>query len=192
MYNDEQIKKAQAIIISGIANGKSLTTILNENKEIPRRDKILEMLNPNHINFDIVFSKKYKNLTISTKHQQAKHCKSNPKGSKAETLDDYRVLNARKSNKKRNPHSNIYILAIPELKYYKIGVSKNPHRRVTDIQSCIPFKSEMIYNEYFINAYDVEEEIHKTLQEMHVKGEWFKLTDEQIEKTINILEDGLA
>lgn len=62
MYNEEQIKKAQAKIISGIANGKSLLRICKKNKsykDFPKRDKIYEWLNPNHKNFDAVFSDNY-------------------------------------------------------------------------------------------------------------------------------------
>lgn len=190
MYTPEQIQKAKTKIVKDLANGKSLSAIIRKGQKqntktpIPSRPIIYEWLNPNHDKFDANFLNNYNTITISSKNQQSKFCKSNPKGSRATSYDDYRIKNARTSNKKRFPNSNIYIIKIPILNYYKIGVSQRTHIRVKSIQSNLPFESELILNVPKNNTYDLEELIHEQYKEKYIKSEWFILNDSEIKNII--------
>lgn len=98
-----------------------------------------------------------------------------PKG-----VDYYRLNCARETNKKRFPNSSIYILNIEGSNYYKIGVSQNVKRRVSDISSAMPFKVVVLYNQKEDKAYDKEEYLHQLFAERYVKSEWFNLTDDDV------------
>lgn len=58
-YSAEQIKTITDLIITEIANGKSLKSILENNKEMPVRQTVYEWLNPNSDYFNKTFSDNY-------------------------------------------------------------------------------------------------------------------------------------
>ena len=59
IWTGEKADKAKEIIIDGLANGKSLMTILKESKETPVRMTVYNWLNKNHDDFDTNFLDNY-------------------------------------------------------------------------------------------------------------------------------------
>jgi len=58
-YTKEQKTKAKELIIKGIYEGKSLKSILDNNKELPSRPRIYEWLNKSHSKYDEIFCNNY-------------------------------------------------------------------------------------------------------------------------------------
>lgn len=74
-------------------------------------------------------------------------------------------------------------------KYYKIGVSQNPERRVKDLNNR-PYKTTLIvktkpFNDY--TAFNIEKELHSYLKEYKVGGEWFNLPIQLVCDIANVL-----
>lgn len=71
--------------------------------------------------------------------------------------------------------SNIYLIQHPE-GFHKIGVSKNPQKRLKNIQTCIPYELN-IENVIVCDkkAYEIEKIIHNSLTNFNIRGEWFEL-----------------
>lgn len=71
---------------------------------------------------------------------------------------------------------------------YKIGYSKNPNRRLKELDKR-PFKLNLITRSKKINnAYDIEQELHKRLEKFRINGEWYEFENKllkDIEKFIN-------
>jgi len=74
----------------------------------------------------------------------------------------------------------IYILECEG--FYKIGLSKNVERRKKQLDFT-PFKSKIIFKSPLMeDIYSVEEQLHIFYEKKRVKGEWFKLSPEDIEE----------
>lgn len=58
-YSDEQIKEFKTIIIDNLSEGKSLKSILDNNKELPSRATVYTWLNEYHDDFDKSFLNNY-------------------------------------------------------------------------------------------------------------------------------------
>lgn len=102
-------------------------------------------------------------------------------GAEVVNKESYRCDNARKVNAKKKPHGYIYILAIKEFDLYKIGVSANPNRRIKDIRAVLPFESDLIFCEKFLEVYTIEEEIHELFKLNKFKKEWYQVYPKDIE-----------
>jgi predicted GIY-YIG superfamily endonuclease len=63
----------------------------------------------------------------------------------------------------------------------KIGVSVDAEKRLSALQSSNPNELSIIGKVKSNNAYDVEHEIHHKHKDKRARGEWFKLSNEDIE-----------
>ena len=84
--------------------------------------------------------------------------------------------NISKTNAKRFPNGYIYLIKIVNQDVYKLGVSRNPKRRLSDIDSYLPYDFEILAINYFKNVYDVEKEISESINEFNLKREWYNLS----------------
>jgi hypothetical protein len=77
----------------------------------------------------------------------------------------------------------LYLMFEASTGFYKIGVSKKPHRREKTLQSQKP-DIEMLYNTQFTKkrAFSIEQKLHRLFDNKRVRGEWFSLTDEDLNK----------
>ena len=106
------------------------------------------------------------------------------------TNNNYRVDNARKTNSKKYPNGFIYILKLDGFDLYKIGVSNKPKRRIRDIQSCLPFDSNVLFCKKYKNVYELEQELHKIYSINNKRKEWFNLSNDDykhLDKILNYL-----
>ena len=81
----------------------------------------------------------------------------------------------------------IYIINIEGTNLYKIGTSQNVNRRIKDISAASPFQIDIIHVQKVLFAYELEQSIHKQIDHLHVKNEWFKIKD--INKIIEIIKN---
>jgi hypothetical protein len=80
--------------------------------------------------------------------------------------------------------TNIYFIGSVELGAVKIGRSYNPEKRLAELQTGNSHKL-VLYGVIENVTADCETELHRILDHIRQKGEWFKLTDELIHFMIN-------
>jgi hypothetical protein len=94
-----------------------------------------------------------------------------------------RVLDVYKELGVKTDVGYIYILKA-ENGLYKIGKSKNPGSRINSIRTSSPVKLE-VYKVFLSSEYNRQEKhLHRMFANLRELGEWFRLTDEELE-TIN-------
>jgi hypothetical protein len=73
----------------------------------------------------------------------------------------------------------IYLIQSLEDGYYKIGISKNPNKRIKQLQTgnSSPLKLINYYKTDF--AEKIEGNLHRKYKNLHKEGEWFDLSIEQ-------------
>jgi hypothetical protein len=186
-YTDQEIDSIFNEILLGMISGKSLKSIL-KSKKMPSTQTFYKW-----IESDDKKMKRYLESSKNEKYLNGKKCKSNPKGSKAESLNDYRRENARITNLKKYPNSNIYVLKAINHNYFKIGVSQNIERRLRDVNSSSPIEVELLFSKKIRNAYDLERFIHELIKDYHLRNEWFEIDDysvlELVIKKIELWQD---
>jgi hypothetical protein len=80
----------------------------------------------------------------------------------------------------------LYIIRAKGTQYCKIGVSKNPRLRLSELQTSNPNPLFLaVVYDTVKEAVRLEKSLHKTFSQKRCKGEWFKnLTDEDIDNAI--------
>ena len=71
-----------------------------------------------------------------------------------------------------NPDNKNYKLQWDEKSYVKVGISKDPQKRLTAIQLSSPINLTCLG--YIPANEDIEKKIHRCLKKHHSRGEWFK------------------
>lgn len=70
---------------------------------------------------------------------------------------------------------------------FKIGFSKDVERRMRQLDTR-PFKLNLIEkSEFLSDAYDREQELHEWLEDSRIDGEWYDLTNEELEYLIEVI-----
>lgn len=72
--------------------------------------------------------------------------------------------------------------------FYKIGITKNPKKRMSELQVGNPFKINPIGFYKTKDAEGLECTIHNTFRFVNVSGEWFKIPDEYINTIVEFLK----
>lgn len=75
----------------------------------------------------------------------------------------------------------VYVISTMDLKYIKIGSSKSFKQRLSNIQSGCPFPLTLYLSMRTPNYKKIEIELHKIMNDCHLRGEWFKPTVAQID-----------
>lgn len=93
---------------------------------------------------------------------------------------------------------HVYLIQSLEEGYYKIGISKNPKKRLKQLQTGNSSELKLIYSYPSEYANKIEKSLHGLLSHCKKEGEWFELSliDElsfdvkckQIESNINFLK----
>lgn len=75
----------------------------------------------------------------------------------------------------------VYIIRAIGTNRFKIGFSKDPERRLLELQSSqSPFDLQIQKSHWFVDAQTLEGCLHKKYREFRVKGEWFEIPSELI------------
>lgn len=164
-----------------IGEGRSLRSICAQS-DMPTTSTFMKWVANNK-----ELAEQYQTSRLSPIYKEAQRCKSNPQGSRANSVYYYRVVNSRETNKKKHPISNIYIAKLWELNIYKIGVSQNVNRRLRDLNAASPFEVVLVQSTSVSNAYDLELKIHETYKSDSLKGEWFHFTNNDVTSITNLI-----
>jgi hypothetical protein len=89
--------------------------------------------------------------------------------------------------KKRNTGGFVYLIKSSE-GYYKIGKSKKPEDRMRLFGIKLPFRVDPVHLIHCQDMHAVETELHERYAHARADGEWFTLTDEEVEE-IKILTE---
>ena len=89
----------------------------------------------------------------------------------------------------------VYIMKC--LDFYKIGISANVDERQKAIQACNPSYVEVIYRSGWDfppshRANGFERDYHLLLKDFRLHGEWFDLSEENVENVIEWIKDDYA
>ena len=90
-----------------------------------------------------------------------------------------------------DPKGLIYIVGNKELSYYKIGLthkSSNPDTRFTAIQQGIPFDLNFIKYWFTKYVWAFERLVHYEFREKHIRGEWFRFQDTELQDVTSRIE----
>lgn len=79
--------------------------------------------------------------------------------------------------------SSLQSLSIHNARYVKIGVSVDPVKREADMQTGSP--DELNVWNCVRGGYKLEKKIHRFLDDYHIRGEWFKMS----ELVIQVMQD---
>jgi hypothetical protein len=80
----------------------------------------------------------------------------------------------------------VYLIKSLEDGYYKVGVSKNPNKRLSQLQTGNSSELKLI-NRYKSDEYNlIESTIHRLYSHLKKEGEWFDFSIEEEVKFIDI------
>lgn len=88
----------------------------------------------------------------------------------------------------------IYLIKSLNEGVYKIGVSKNPNKRLKEVQTGNPSPVEILHLYETENAYKVEKSLHNRYSHLNTHGEWFELSiNEELSfmETCSKIEEGI-
>lgn len=71
---------------------------------------------------------------------------------------------------------HVYLIQLGDTDVFKIGITNNINRRISQLQSKSPIPLNLIYQWTGHDYHAFESILHKTFEKKRVKGEWFKLT----------------
>jgi len=75
---------------------------------------------------------------------------------------------------------------------YKIGLSKNPRRRLKEIEREKGSPVKLVYELHTSEMYQTESALHHLFWNRHLEGEWFNLDEADLEYIAWIQREGLA
>ena len=90
----------------------------------------------------------------------------------------------------RDKSGYVYLMSCEDK--YKIGYSQNVERRLKQLDTR-PFPLKLVIKVYSEIAYDIEQELHKSLQEYKLTGEWYSsdILNIDMEALIKEIEENL-
>lgn len=65
---------------------------------------------------------------------------------------------------------------------YKIGLTTKPSRRLIDFIVKLPFRVHIVHVQEVSDSRIAETYLHRTYKQKHVDGEWFMLSDDEVEQ----------
>ena len=74
----------------------------------------------------------------------------------------------------------VYLLKIKNKPQYKIGVTKDLNKRLNQISPKMPFELKIEHKIESDNIYSLEEKLHNKFEDKQIKGEWFKLNENDV------------
>lgn len=80
----------------------------------------------------------------------------------------------------RNNYGFVYLIHDTQTNCYKIGLSKNPSKRLSSLQTATPNKLVLLHEIETSRMSSLEKELHYKFQANHLNGEWYALSDNDI------------
>lgn len=82
----------------------------------------------------------------------------------------------------------IYLIKYDKQNCYKIGMSRNLIKRLRKLEESCPFYIILLFWAYVLNPNDVEQDLHSFYSDKRIKGEWYRLKKEDVERIKNRLK----
>ena len=79
---------------------------------------------------------------------------------------------------------NIYVVVDSERKYAKVGIARNVQNRFAGLQTACPLELKLFKVYPCTYARLREAKIHESLQQLHIRGEWFNWDQFTVEQAI--------
>ncbi len=77
-------------------------------------------------------------------------------------------------------NGSIYIIKAGDKNIYKIGVATDIGNRLNTLQTANYEELKVVRSFYLENVYEIEKELHFIYREKNIRGEWFRLSDNDI------------
>ena len=124
-----------------------------------------------------------KNIKSRLQKKVGEYVKELDKGKFTEILAEREAkrIEEEKEHEKSRIKSNagyVYIMQMGD--YYKIGISTNPKKRAKEFTH-LPEPIELIHTEKVCEYVSVEQQLHDIYSAKNKRGEWFSLTEQDIE-----------
>ena len=85
----------------------------------------------------------------------------------------------------------VYLIKIKDKNKYKIGLTSNLKQRISSLSNQNPFEIKLITAIENNDIYKLESELHKKFADKNIKGEWFELSQKDVDY-IKRIEDDIA
>ena len=83
------------------------------------------------------------------------------------------------------------LIKIKDKNKYKIGLTSNLKQRISSLSNQNPFEIKLITAIENNDIYKLESELHKKFADKNIKGEWFELSQKDVDY-IKRIEDDIA
>ena len=84
---------------------------------------------------------------------------------------------------------NVYLIRMADTTFYKIGFTREIHKRLADLQHANPMPLRVIA--MMAGGRKLEGRLHRRFQDQRVRGEWFDLTEEMVEEIRSIMSGSM-
>ena len=105
---------------------------------------------------------------------------NNAKEKRQKIQNEFQSKNHKNKDKPVENKGIVYLLKIENKPQYKIGVTNNLNRRLKQISPKMPFELKVIHTIKDNQIYKLEEKLHNKFKDKKIKGEWFKLNDNDV------------
>lgn len=129
------------------------------------------------VEIEVIIQKLNKTLEFYKKHKDQIDIK-NEQWLIDEYIKNNELRQAEKKHKEKKQQTNIYVMKDNHTGHYKIGRSKNPVKREATLLSQ---KSSIELLFFFEGTINQEKMLHEIFQDKWVRGEWFELTEEDLQ-----------
>lgn len=85
-----------------------------------------------------------------------------------------------RTSRKASPHDSGWLYLIKGRDAYKIGIAINPEARLSKLQTSTHDKLELVHKTKVDDMREVELSLHQKYASKRIRGEWFKLSDEDV------------
>ena len=106
---------------------------------------------------------------------------------RGDRLDSYRSFEMerriQRNLKRKHNNRKVYFIRYGNSNYYKIGFSTDIQRRLKDIQRCSPIEMTIFASTKANSKF--ERYLHKQYSKYNIRGEWFELKPDILNKAIN-------
>jgi len=106
---------------------------------------------------------------------------------RAKSRKYYRNVVAPRRRQLQKPQPG-FVYVLQSGPYYKIGISKEPSRRLAEIRPRLPFPIELLHLIRTDNMIGTERFMHKSLNHCRLNGEWFRPSSEELKSLIDSVE----
>lgn len=83
----------------------------------------------------------------------------------------------------------VYLVQATKTNFYKIGLSKDPLKRLSSIQTGTPFEVKIIHRLYSLNCVLLEKALHDYYQAYWLRGEWFDFPVSVVKEFVQTAND---